>query len=162
MRLSSKAARDYRWQTVLRLDLEGKKQHQIAQLLLIAQSSVSRIIEKYKQNPHQILQTKPALGASKRLSEAQLEQVKSWASKNPVEFGFQGQYWSRARFQLLMREKFGISYQLRQVGNILKELKITLQKPIVSDYRQKPEQLEAWEKERLPTIKKKPRNKKVS
>ena len=154
MRLSSKAARDYRWQTVIRMHLEGKKQHQIAQLLLISQSSVSRIIDYYKQNPNQVLQTKPALGASKRLSEQQLQQVKSWASKSPLEFGFEGQYWARARFQLLIKEKFGVSYQLRQVGNILKGLKITLQKPMVKDYRQKGEQVEEWEKERLPAIKK--------
>ena len=154
MRLSSKAARDYRWQTVVRLHLEGKRQDQIAQNLLISQSSVSRIIGRYKQNPEQVLQTKPALGASKRLSKEQLEELKSWASQNPVEFGFEGHYWSRARFQLLIKENFGVSYQLRQVGNILKNLKITLQKPILKDYRQKPEQVEAWRKERLPALKK--------
>lgn len=154
MRLSSKAARDYRWQTVISLYLEGKKQHQITQTLLISQSSVSRIIGRYKQNPGQVLQTKPALGASKRLSEEQLAQLTNWASKNPVEFGFEGQYWNRVRFQLLIKEKFGVSYQLRQVGNILKNLKITFQKPMLKDYRQKPEQVEEWEKERLPALKK--------
>ena len=155
MRLASKEARDYRWQTVIRLHLEGKKQQQIAQSLLISQSSVSRIIKKYVAHPQQVLQTKPHLGASKRLSDEQLEQVKSWASLNPVDFGFEGQYWTRARFQLLIRDKFGVNYQLKQVGNILKALNITWQKPKLKDYRQKPEQVEEWRQERLPAIKKK-------
>lgn len=154
MRLASKEARDYRWQTVIRLHLEGKKQQQIAQSLLMSQSSVSRIIQKYLANPQQVLQTKSALGASKRLTDEQLGQVKSWAGKNPVEFGFEGQYWTRARFQLLIQEKFGVSYQVRQVGNILKSLKITLQKPRLKDYHQKAHQVEEWRKERLPAIKK--------
>ncbi len=161
MRLSSKSARDYRWQTVIRLHLEGKKQTQIAQSLLINQSSVSRIIDRYTQNPEQVLQTKPYLGANKRLSDEQLKQVKSWAGHNPVEFGFEGQYWTRARFQVLIRDKFGVNYQVKQVGNILKDLKITWQKPKLKDYPQKPEQVEEWSKESLPTIKKKLSRKKA-
>lgn len=154
MRLASKEARDYRWQTVIRLHLEGKKQQQIAQSLLVSQSSVSRIIQKYLAHPQQVLQTKSIVGASKRLTDVQLGQLKSWASLNPVDFGFEGQYWTRARFQLLIQEKFGVSYQVKQVGNILKQLKITWQKPKLKDYRQKPEQVAEWSKESLPAIKK--------
>lgn len=105
------------------------------------------------------MQTKPALGASKPLTKEQVEQLKSWASLLAVEFGFQGQYWSRARFQLLIKETFGVAYQLRQVGNRLKNLKITWQKPTMKEYRQKADQLEEWRKERLPTIKKAGREK---
>lgn len=122
---------------------------------------MSRIIQKYLAYPQQVLQTKPYLGTSKRLTDEQLGQVKSWASHNPVAFGFEGQYWTRARFQVLIRDKFGVNYQVRQVGNMLKHLKITWQKPKLKDYRQKPEQVEAWRQESLPTIKKKLSRKKA-
>lgn len=154
MRLKSKQARDFRWQTIIRLYQAGKKQQQIAQSLLIAQSSVSRIISQYKQNPEQILQTKAGVGSKRRLSGEQLREVKSWASQNPDKYGFEGQYWTRGRFKLLIKEKFGVDYQLSSVGNVLKTLKVSLQKPIVKDYRQKPQQLQEWKQERLPAIKK--------
>lgn len=154
MRLTSKQARDFRWQTVIRLYQEGKKQEQIAQTLLLAQSSVSRIINRYKQNHEQVLQTKVGIGSKKRLGEQALGQLKSWAAKSAVDFGFQGHYWTRGRFKVLLKEKLGVDYSLTGVGNLLKSLKITLQKPIVKDYRQKPEQLEAWKQERLPQLKK--------
>jgi transposase len=153
MRLTSKAARDFRWQTVIRLYEEGKKQGQIAQSLLIAQSSVSRIISQYKHNPGAIA-TKGNTGSKKRLSDQALEQVSIWASRNAEEFGFEGQYWTRARFGQLIKDKLGIDYQLSSIGNILKHLKITLQKPLLKDYRQKAEQVEQWRKESLPAIKK--------
>jgi transposase len=154
MRLRSKQARDFRWQTVIRLYQAGKKQQQIAELSLISQSSVSRIIKRYEQTPAQLIATKAGIGSKKRLSEQALEQVKSWASKNAVEFGFQGQYWTRGRFKRLIKEKFGVEYQLSGVGNLLKSLRVTLQKPMLRDYRQKPEQLVEWKAEKLPAIKK--------
>jgi transposase len=154
MRLKSKQARDFRWQTVIRLYQAGKKQGQIAQSLLISQSSVSRIISRYQQNPGQLLETKAGIGSKKRLTAEQLAQVKSWASQNPENYGFEGQYWTRGRFKLIIKEKFGIDYQLSAIGNLLKSLQVSLQKPLVKDYRQKSEQVEQWKKERLPAIKK--------
>lgn len=154
MRLKSKQARDYRWQTVIKLYKAGKKQQQIAAILELCQSSVSRIIQTYNQNSIEVLRTKPAVGSRRRLSQEQVEQVKSWASKAPSELGFEGEYWSRNRFRLLIEEKLGVIYQVRQVGNILKSLKITLQKPKLKDYRQKSAQVEQWKGERLPAIKK--------
>jgi len=162
MRLRSKQARDFRWQTVIRLHQAGKQQQPIAELLCISQSSVSRIIKRQEQNPAQPIATKTGLGSKKRLSEQALEQVKSWASKSAVEFGFQGHYWTRARFKALIKEKFGVGYQLSGVGNLLKSLQITLQKPILKDYRQKPEQLLEWKEEKLPAIKKKRSKRKVN
>jgi transposase len=154
MRLRSKAARDYRWQTVIRLYQEGKKQPAIAASLLLAQSSVSRIIHQHRAHPQAVLQTKPAVGAKKRLSEQQLAQVKSWAGQPPSRFGFEGEYWTRGRFRLLIQEQWGIVYQVRQIGNMLKSLKVTLQKPTVKDYRQQAQQVEEWKEITLPAIKK--------
>jgi len=155
MRLASKPARDFRWQTVVKLYQSGKRQQEIAALLLISQSSVSRILTQYEQNPAHIIATKTSRGSKQRLSAAALAQVKSWASKNAIEFGFQGQYWTRARFQRLIKEKLGLDYSLSGVGNLLKSLQVTLQKPMLQDYRQKPEQLAEWKEEKLPAIKKK-------
>jgi transposase len=160
MRLASKPARDYRWQTVIRLYKEGKNQPAIAASLLLAQSSVSRIIQLHRAHPDAVLQTKPAVGAQKRLSRQQLEQVKSWASQPPSAFGFEGEYWTRGRFRLLIQEQWGVVYQVRQVGNLLKSLQVTLQKPTVKDYRQQPQQVEEWKAVTLPAIKKKPSNSK--
>ncbi len=161
MRLTSKQARDFRWQTVVRLYQAGKKQHQIGELLLISQSSVSRIIHRYEQNPTQVITTKSGRGSKKKLSEQALAEVKSWASKTAVAFGFQGQYWTRARFKALIKEQFGVEYQLSGVGNLLKSLQITLQKPILKDYRQQPQQLAEWKAEKLPDLKKKPTSNKA-
>ena len=162
MLLKSKQARDFRWQTIIRLYQAGKKQGQIAQSLLISQSSVSRIINQYQQNPDQLPETKIGVGRKKRLSAEQLAQVKSWASESPEKYGFEGAYWTRGRFKLLSKEKFLIDYQLSGVGNVLKSLKISLQKPIGKDYRQKGQQVQEWKQERLPAIKKKGCNKKAS
>ena len=101
-------------------------------------------------------------GSKKRLSEPALNQLKSWASRNAIEFGFQGQYWTRAPFQRLIKEQLGVDYSLSGVGKLLKSLQVTLQKPMLQDYRQKPEQLAEWKEEKLPAIKKKPSKSKVS
>lgn len=61
MRLASKQARDFCWQTVIRLHKEGKNQQQIAAILLLAQSNVSRILQKYAVHP----QVPPAYQSSR-------------------------------------------------------------------------------------------------
>lgn len=79
-------------------------------------------------------------------------------AKGAEAYGFTGDFWSRARVQELIRQEFDIEYHVNTVGDLLRDMGITLQVPVTKNYRQKPEDVAEFKEKRLPAIKKKARD----
>ena len=129
MRKLTNEQRSYRRELVVKFHQEGKNQVTISHLLDMSQGYVSRIIKLFNQKGPAGLAVYQHQGALPRLSEEQLQQLPSLLEKGPLQYGFQGEIWTRKRVGRLITDTFQISYSPRQVGNLLEKVGYSLQKP---------------------------------
>ena len=138
------------------LDQQGWKQVSIAQALGLTQGWVSRTLSKYRQQGPQALAWRKPAGAAARLTDEQLSQLVEALNKGAEHHGFAGQVWTRPRVNEVIKKLFGISYDVSQVGRLLKKVGWTRQKPQRLARQQNPQRVEQWRQERLPDLKKSP------
>lgn len=141
---------------------KGYKQRQIAYLLGCSQQWVSDTVKKYGQSGEAIFANRKPPGAPVGLSQDQLVELVAALSQGAEAHGFLGAVWTRKRVGIVIERLFGISYEVSQVGRLLKKVgwRLTipgqLQKPQRKAIKQKPELLRQWQEEQLPALKKKP------
>lgn len=157
MRLEGINAKQFRWETVVALSKDGKTQTEIGNLLQLCQSSVSRILQQYRSQGE--VKVKINAGAECRLNEGQKGALRDILVAGSVCYGFEGEYWTNKRVLLVIKEQFGIGYQVRQISNILQKLGFSKQRFSKVDARQSAEKLAAWKASELPALKKKVLNK---
>jgi transposase len=160
MRLKTGEAREFRWQTVVALWKENKKQVEISTLLGISQSSVSRLLRKASQGQELTYKKQP--GAKSKLSEAQKQQLDSLLLAGAVAYGFEGEIWTAKRIVVVIEETFGVHYSARQVNTIVRSLGFSKQRFSLLDNKQAKEKLQHWRGQELGEIKKKRRPRIVS
>jgi transposase len=69
-------------------------------------------------------------------------------------FGFQGDLWTQPRVAEVIRREFGVSYDPSQVGRILKQCGLSLQKPLRRATQRDETAIQRWKEERWPVLKK--------
>jgi transposase len=129
-------------------------QAQIAQSFEISQGRVSQLYHQFQVAGEAGLVVKPTPGAPAKLTKEQRAQLPDLLSRGAESYGFEGEVWTRARVGEVIRQQFGVTYEVSTVGLLLKELGFTLQKPIRRDYRQNPQSVTQWQEEILPELKK--------
>ncbi len=109
---------------------KGMKQTFIAEVLGVGQSTVSQWLTAYKIKGESSLEL-PKMGGSKGfLSASQKENLsKLLVTKTAEDYGFEGDFWTRVRVGVLIENEFGVSYKERSVGDVLKSIGFSLQKP---------------------------------
>jgi transposase len=154
MRLSTHQAKQFRWDTIISLDAKGTKQSDIAALLSIQQSSVSRVLARHREEGR--AQIKKAKGAPNKLTLAQKQRLSDLLKQGRVRYGFEGEYWTNKRIIRVIEEQFGVVYTVSPISKIVKKLGFSKQKFKQVDARQDASKVAAWKDERLPELKKKP------
>ncbi|GAA4457724.1 hypothetical protein GCM10023189_28900 [Nibrella saemangeumensis] len=101
---------------------DGLKQKAIAAALGITQGGVSRTLTKFKQQGEAALQYRKPTGAPPRLTQEQVAQLVEELSKGPQHHGFAGEVWTRKRVKAVIEQLFEVSYDVSQVGRILKKV----------------------------------------
>ena len=134
----------------------GKKQQFIADVLGVSIGAVNGWIKQYGEKGEASLAYPKTGGSQRRINEKQQQELIDYLNLGAVANGYDGDLWNRPRVQHLIKEKFGIVYSIRAVGNLLKDLGYTVQKPEKRSYKQDPEKVSEWIKKRLPALKKKP------
>jgi transposase len=155
MKLYLEESIDYRDKLVVEASESGLGQSKIASLYSLHQSTVSRILKRYRSNgcqlplPHSsTASAKPGLNPEDDLI------LKAVISSGALSQGYESDYWDRKRIKEVIVKKFGIAYHIGHISWILKRLNFTLQKPKRTDYRQVVEQQDKWINEDLPSLKK--------
>jgi transposase len=133
---------------------EGWKQKAIAAALGLTQGGVSRTLTKFKQQGESALQYRKPTGAPTRLTKEQLAQLVEELEKGALRHGFAGEVWTRKRVNAVIEQLFGVSYDVSQVGRILKKVGWSWQKPQKKARQQKPQAVQEWQDERLRELKK--------
>ncbi|WP_229312252.1 helix-turn-helix domain-containing protein [Larkinella punicea] len=135
---------------------EGWKQKAIAAALGLTQGGVSRTLTKFKQQGESALLYRKPTGAPTRLTKEQLTHLVEELEKGTLHHGFAGEVWTRKRINAVIEQHFGVSYNVSQVGRILKKVGWSWQKPQKKARQQNPQAVQDWRDERLPALKKSP------
>jgi transposase len=134
----------------------GWQQKAIAEALGVAESTVSGWIQKGNAGGIAALRNQAGRGRKPKLSEAQRKKLPELLQRGAEAYGFHGGVWTNPRVAQVIHREFGISYHPAHVSRIMDELGWTPQKPIRQATQRKEEDVQAWWKERLPELEKKP------
>jgi transposase len=128
-------------------------QKQKGELVGLTQQSVSKIYKKVSKG---LPISEKRMGAKSRLSAEQLTQLPEFLTKGSEYYDFSGNYWTHKRVKYVIEKEFGVTYEVKQVGRILKKIAWTWQKPQKKDIKQDLAKVDKWKTEDLPALKKKP------
>ena len=137
------------------LKQDGWKQTDIAEALGVSEGAVSQWIKKAREEDKEALKTEPRPGRLPKLSdEERTERLPELLEKGPEHFGFRGEVWTRKRVRNVIKEEFGVEYDVSQVGRILDQIGWSRQKPDHRSDRRDEKEIEEWKDEEWPRIKK--------
>ncbi len=139
----------------VKLDAKGYTQEAIADALGVGQSTISRWLSQYREEGKSSLEYPNVGGRTRVITPEECEELRDFLARGAEAYGFIGDFWSRPRVQELIRREFDIEYHVNTVGDLLRDMDITLQSPVTKHYRQKPEEVAEFKEKRLPAIKKK-------
>lgn len=135
---------------------EGWKQTAIADALGLTQGGVSRTLTKFKKQGESALQYQKPTGAPPRLTQEQLAQLVEELNKGALHHGFPGEIWTRKQVKVVIDRLFAVSYDVSQIGRILKKVGWSRQKPQKKARQQNAQAVQEWRDVRLGELKKSP------
>lgn len=101
------------------------------------------------------LAPKPRTGRNRKLSSAEEQEVKRWVvGGDPRQHGFDFGLWTRQIVSDLIQERFGIEMGLTSVGDLLRRLGLTPQKPLRRAYERDEKAVTKWVKDTYRKIQK--------
>ena len=110
---------------------KGMTQLSIAEVLGVGQSTVNTWLKRYKEEGDSyLLPAKMGKGKQPFLGKEELKKLAVILVERTAEdYGFEGNFWTRARVGEAIRQEFGVEYKERSVGDVLKRIGFSLQKP---------------------------------
>jgi transposase len=136
------------------LHQEGWKQKDIADALGVSKGAVSQWLKRAREGGIEALRHCKPPGAPSRLTPEQRAQLPQLLAQGAQSFGFQGDLWTLPRVAEVVRREFGVSYDPSQVGRILKQCGLSLQKPLRRATQRDEAAIQRWKEERWPVLKK--------
>ena len=140
----------------IRLRKTGMKQKQIAEILGVYPTTVSKWCRAYKQQGNQAIRAKKRGrpdGACRTLSAEQEKQIqKAIVDKEPDQLKLPFALWTRIAVQQLIKHLYAIEMPVRTVGEYLNRWGYTPQKPLRRAYEQNPKAVKKWLDEQYPAI----------
>jgi transposase len=120
------------WRRLRAVDLkeQGWSQRKIAEVLDVAEETVSHWLARARAGGTQALRGRLTPGRPPRLSSAQRHLIPEFLSHGPEAYGFHGQVWTCARVAAVIQDEFGLRYHKDHVRRLLKALHWTPQMPI--------------------------------
>lgn len=127
---------------------------EIMKVLDIGRSTYFKWRGMYEKGDYEGLAVKMAARPrSYLLSRGQIAELVSWLShKNPDQFQFDFQLWTRKIVAQLMLDRFGVEMTPQGVGKLLRRLGFTPQRPLFNSVKQDPVDVERWRRLDYPSI----------
>lgn len=139
-----------------KLLIQGVHQSEVARQLGVGRQSVSRWAAAIKKEGQKGLYKAGRAGRKPRLSEADLEKIKTKLVQGAEASGYLTGLWTVPRVRELIRETTGQTYHTGHVWRILRGLGWSPQKPIGRAIERNEEEILRWKKKVWPNLKKKP------
>lgn len=141
------------------LKQQGWKQSRIAEALGVTRGAVSQWVEKVEKGGVEALYSQKGGGPKPKLSEKQIRQLPSLLERGAETYGFRGEVWTRPRAAKVIEQEFGIRFTPQHVGNLLRKVGWSRQKPMERASQRNEEAIEQWRTEIWDDMKKKPEKK---
>lgn len=138
------------------LILNGYDAEEVAEITQASKVSYYRWKKILNENKNDLtaLSRKPSSGRKPKLNAEQMVQLRQFLSEKATSYGYNTDRWTSTIVADLIEKNFEVSLKPRAVRYILNKIGLSYQKPVVKDYRQKPEEVEIWIKRDWSRIKK--------
>jgi transposase len=131
----------------------GVSADDVAKVLQVARSSVFDWWHTYRAYGKEALRTKKTRGPESRLADGQMSQLyRLIAGSDPRQLSFGLALWTRGMIQELILRQFGVRLSVASVGNVLRKLGMSPQRPLYRAYEQDPEKVAEWKADTFPQI----------
>jgi transposase len=137
------------------LHTQGLSPAQIAQALDRSPRTVQRWLADARQQGIEALAAKPHPGAKPKLARQQREGLRKQLLKGAKAHGFSSNFWTAARVQHVIHQRYGVDYHVNYVAELLKRLGFSRQKPVRRAREQDDAEIDHWKRTAWPRIKKK-------
>jgi transposase len=132
---------------------EGRSQKEVAEFLGVAKSTISGWLKTYREQGRLGLASKSRSGRPRRLSAEQEDEVLSWFSRSPTEFGFDSELWTAPRVTKLIYQQWKIRFHVRYINQWLAQRRITPQKPCRQPRERDEAKIRHWVRYQWPRLK---------
>jgi transposase len=131
----------------------GSSAEEIARFLKVSRSSVFEWQKAYRAHGADALRTKKTRGPESKLSASQRALLFGLiVDHDPRQLSFGLALWTREMIAELIWRQFGVRLSVASVGNILRKLGLSPQRPLYRAYEQDPEKVTEWKEEKFPQI----------
>jgi transposase len=153
----SRSAQEWRRLRAVDLKEQGWSQREIAEVLDVAEETVSRWLTRARAGGADVLRARPTPGRPPRLSSEQRRLIPEFLSHGSEAYGFRGHVWTCARVAAVIQEEFGVRYHKDHVRRLLKALHWTPQMPIRRAVQRDEAAIARWRQETWPRLRRQAR-----
>ena len=156
---TEKQAQDWREARRMRaweLKQAGWKPIKIAEALGVTRGAVSQWFKRAEVEGVEALRKRTGAGPKPGLSELDLKRLEQHLVQGAEAHGFRGEVWTRPRVGEVIKREFGLSYTPEHVGNLLKKMGWSRQKPLHRASQRDEAAIEQWRSQKWDMLKKKP------
>jgi transposase len=136
------------------LKQKGWRATRIAEACGVTRGAVSQWFKKAEAQGKAALYERKHPGPQPRLSQEQLEQLPALLERGAEAYGFRGEVWTCKRVAQVIAREFGVTYTPQHVGNLLRKLGWSRQKPMKRASQRDEGAIDSWREETWPALKK--------
>ena len=136
---------------------QGETNAAIGRQLKVSRHSVGRWREELKKGGVRQLHAAGRAGRKPKLTSSQAAEVVKALEKGAQAQGYSSELWTLPRVAKLIMDVTGVEYHPCYVGEILKRLGWSCQRPMLRAKERDEEAIQGWRKKEWPRLKKKPK-----
>ncbi len=153
----SQDAREWRRLRAWDLHQEGWTGKAIAAALGVSEAAVSTWLKRAREGGADALKRHPPPGAVAKLTAAQRAQLPALLAKGAEWYDFVGNVWTTRRVAAVIKREFGVTYHRAHVSRLVRQVGLSLQKPVVRATQRDEAAIRAWQAVTWPALQVKPR-----
>jgi len=132
---------------------DGLSAQSIMVALKLSRTTYFEWKKKYQEHGLDGLKVRPLPGAAPKLTDQQSSELRGWlVGRDPRQFQFDFALWTRRIVRDLIRLQFDVEMTPQGVGQLLRRLGLSPQRPLYRAYQQNPEAVQQWKEDRYPAI----------
>lgn len=133
--------------------LAGESVSDLSRILGYARQTIHRWVSAYEVGGKDALCATKASGATAKLTKKQTDWLaKTLLTKNPAQLQFPFALWTREIVRELIKRRFRVTMALTSVGNLLRRLGFSVQRPLMRAYERNPQAVRRWLEVEYPEI----------
>lgn len=153
----SQDVREWRRLRAWELHQQGWTGKAIARALGASEAAVSTWLKRARAGGVATLKRHPPPGATPKLTVAQRAQLPALLSKGAEWYDFVGNVWTTKRVAAVIKREFGVTYHPAHVSRLVRQVGLSLQKPVVRVTQRNEDAIRVWQTETWPALQAKPR-----